>query len=121
MATCIVRSGFLTLRDCGNPAATKCATCGRPVCSTHLSASSGFTVCLECASQKSTGEGVPESENYDSDWAYRYRRHYYGRGYVPIYMGSSIYDDYDTRSFDSDMNDTALDQDDSSAASFGDS
>ena len=121
MATCIVRSGFLTLRDCGEAAATTCATCKRPVCPKHLSASSGFTVCLECASQKSTGESVPESETYDSDWAYRYRRHYYGRGYMPIYMGSSIYDDYDVRSFDSDLNDRKIDADDSSPASFGDS
>jgi hypothetical protein len=121
MATCIVRKGFLTLRDCGETAATNCATCGRPACPKHLSPSTGFTVCLECASKKATDQPVLEDDDYGSDWAYRYRRRYYSAGYIPIYMGSSTYDDYDVRSFDSDMNDIAQDQDDSSTASFGDS
>ncbi len=121
MGTCIVRSGFLTLRDCGNPAASVCATCGRAACPAHLSASSGFTVCLECASKTSTDESVLESDSYDSDWRYRYRNHYYHRGYMPIYDGSSTYDGYDVRSFDSDVNEARIDADDSSGPSFGDS
>lgn len=122
MGTCIVRSGFLTLRDCGNPAATACATCGRAACPAHLSPSSGFTVCLECASQTPTDKSVLESDNYDSDWTYRYRTHYYNRGYTPIYLGASAYDGYDVRSFDSDVNDSFGDQDDTAAdPSFGDS
>ena len=121
MAKCIVRRGFLTLRDCGEQAATNCATCKRPACPKHLSASSGFTVCLECAAQKSNDQNVPESESHDSEWAYRYRRHYYGRGYTPIYLGAYMYDDYDVRSFDSSLNEPKIDADDSAPASFGDS
>lgn len=120
MNTCSIRKGFLTLRNCGNPAARNCETCNRPACSQHLSPSSGFAECLECAAGKirdDTGDATtPEA-------AYRYRRRYYDDGYTPIYYGAaaSSYDDYDVRSFDADMNAGALDHDDGTAASFGDS
>jgi hypothetical protein len=124
MGPCLIRTGFLTLRDCGNSASTLCTTCSRPACATHLSASSGFTLCLECAAGQQVGQesaDVGESETYDDAWAYRYRSHYYNRGYQPIYTGTTDYDGYDVRAFDSDVNDTFVDDDTSSTASFGDS
>jgi len=97
---CMARSGFLTLRDCGNPEAQACAKCGRPMCTAHLSARSGFTECLDCASRAENLS--PE----DPEWAYGYRRQYYGTsGYAPLYFGhGAAYDDYDVRSFDSAAN-----------------
>jgi hypothetical protein len=121
MNTCAIRKGFLTLRNCGNPAARNCETCKRPVCTQHLASSSGFVNCLECAAGKIRDDTKVDQTSPEA--AYLHRRRYYDDGYTPIYFGStySDYDDYDVRSFDTQMNAGALDHDDGTTASFGDS
>ena len=119
-SNCVIRKGFLTLRDCGNPASRDCAACGRPACSKHLAATSGFAQCLECAA-RSARDQDPGAYDYGPDWSYRYRRHYYSRGYTPIYTGSYYYDDYDVRSFDSRVNARTVDHDTDTRSDFGDS
>ncbi|HEX7150037.1 MAG TPA: hypothetical protein VF618_01020 [Thermoanaerobaculia bacterium] len=131
----MARRGFLTLNDCGNPGSTVCATCARPMCPEHLSPSSGFANCLDCgarAQQEEGTEGETDTEqaipeDVDAEWAYGYRHRYYGSGYAPIYAGSQndrYYDNYDTRSFDSSVNDSSFDETEDDAgggADFGDS
>ena len=66
---CMAQRGLLTLRNCDNPEARNCAKCGRPMCSEHLSARSGHTMCLECAAAD------PDKDHqYDAEWASGYRR-----------------------------------------------
>ena len=122
MATCAARTGFLTLHDCGSPSTGVCSVCNRPMCGTHLSARSGYTQCLDCYARANAG--AKDTGEYDSEWAYGYRRNYYS-GYSPLYFGHSrdtYYDDYDVRSFDDDLNGGAVvDDDERDAGSFGDS
>jgi hypothetical protein len=119
-SSCVIRKGFLTLRDCGNPASRNCSACGRPACSKHLDSASGFTQCVECASSAARDRD-PGVYDYGTDWPYRYRHHYYSRGYRPIYTGSYYYNDYDVRSFDSRTNASTVDHDNNPASTFGDS
>jgi hypothetical protein len=130
MDTCKILRGFLTLRDCGNPAAANCSACGRSVCSEHLAAGSGFMQCLDCHARASAGspERAPQgTETFGADWAYGYRHAYYqSSGYRPIYSGigrDAYYDDYDVRSFDPALNHRAssLVDDDERETGFGDS
>ena len=120
MLSCQSKSGFFSLRDCDQPPLNNCATCGRPTCMRHMSPASGMTNCLDCGArqqepQQQTEEedavpaGASASGEYDDEWTYGYRHRYYAAGYAPIYAGhhySNYYDDYDTRSFDSDMSDS---------------
>ena len=114
---CMARSGFLTLRDCGNPEARNCTSCGRPMCEQHLSARSGFAQCLECA-----GSGA-DLDPSDPEWAYGYRRNFYtSSGYSPFYFGNRQFDDYDVRSFHAAANrQSAVDEGAEKDAGFGDS
>ena len=126
MGTCMARRGFLTLSDCENPATTACSQCGRMMCPAHLSPSSGFSMCLDCAAtqqqpgEKKEGEG---EEVYDDEWAHRYRDDYYTSSrYVPFYTGShsdSYYDDQDVRSFDE--SEQALEEDEADRGGFAES
>ena len=125
MSTCMARRGFLTLSDCGNTAVTACSNCGRMMCPTHLSPTSGFTMCLDCAATTTPAATNPQGqEEYDDVWAHRYRNNYYSSThYTPYYMGSrhdSYYDSQDVRSFD-DRDQRLLDDDDRDAGSFGQS
>ncbi|HVR37465.1 MAG TPA: hypothetical protein VMU84_00095 [Thermoanaerobaculia bacterium] len=96
---------------------TLCTSCGRMMCTEHLSPTSGFTQCLECANQNATHD--ENATDYDNDWSYRYRHSYYAHsGYVPI--SSNYYDD-DVRSFDQSVGDTVADDDEAGDPSFGDS
>ena len=116
MSTCVARKGFLTLSDCGATAVRPCANCGRSMCSTHLSAASGFTKCLDCAA---TSEPEKPGE-YDDLWARRYRNTYYtATGFLPVYGASRLYDQGDARSFDGGRQD--LMEDDVDRGGFGDS
>ena len=118
--TCMARTGFLTLRDCGNPAVANCSDCGRSVCGEHLSG----TQCLDCSSRAVGGE--PTAFDHD-DYAYRYRRWYYGQThYQPIYGGRNpndpYYDDFDYRSFDAaGVEDAEGDDDDPKKRRFDES
>lgn len=118
--TCTARSGFLTLRDCGNPAVGSCSECGRSLCMEHLAG----TRCLDCTSRSVGGE--PTAFDND-DYAYRYRRWYYGQShYRPIYDGRNpgdpYYDDYDFRSFDAaGIEDTEGDDDEAKRRRFDES
>ena len=124
MGTCMARRGFLTLSDCGNPATTMCNTCSRPMCAMHLSPTSGFTQCLDCAMtnpQQQQNENA--EEQYDDEWAHRYRDDYYSStSYRPFYSGSryddSYYSSQDVRSFDEDANDRELADDESDTGGF---
>jgi hypothetical protein len=114
METCSAKRGFFSLRDCDGMVAAQCAACGRPMCSHHLSPDSGFTRCLDCEARNAeklalTG-GPPlvvEQPLADPAWPYRYRSRYYrSSNYSPWYFGSNLdpyYNDYDLRSFDSDV------------------
>jgi hypothetical protein len=99
---CMAKRGFLTLRNCDNPEAQTCETCGRPMCTEHLSARSGYKQCLECAS---AGVDLDTDPNLDPEWAASYRRDYYRRsGYSPIdfaLMGAagSYWNGVDRRAF----------------------
>ena len=121
MDTCQARRGFLLLHDCGNPATYTCETCNRTMCTEHMSSRSGYKSCLEC--QAKAYQHQPDvPRDYDSDWVYGYRRHYYTTyGYQPFYDGALVYDDYDVRSFDDHVNAGAADRDDAERAGFGDS
>jgi hypothetical protein len=120
---CMARRGFLTLRECENPEARSCDACGRPMCTEHLSARSGFTRCLECAAPAFN----EADENYDSDWAYGYRRDYYQRtGYQPIDFAaagvaasSPYWDGVDRRAFRAGAQHDL--DDESRSGSFGES
>jgi len=115
MNQCAARKGFLTLSDCGEPAVTACANCGRPMCSAHLSTQSGFTMCLDCAA---SDQNVQEGE-YDGVWRNRYRDSYYtSSGYYPMHS-SSYYDTQDAASFDGTPRDA--DEDATDRGGFGDS
>jgi len=77
MATCTAVSGFLTMGGCDNPVASMCTSCGAPRCAVHLSPRSGFTQCLECASQDVAATEKPEEEeDYGEDWLYHRRSSY---------------------------------------------
>jgi hypothetical protein len=116
MSTCAARKGFLTMSDCGNAAARNCANCGRPMCSAHLAAQTGFSLCLDCAAQS---EQVQEGE-YDPVWAHRYRNSYYtNTGFLPVYGAATAFDHTDSRSFTSTAGDTL--DDDVDRGGFGDS
>jgi hypothetical protein len=124
MATCTAQKGFFTLRGCPNPAVSNCASCGKPTCAEHLSPATGFTMCLDCAARQQQGAPTdkaalnPNAQSYDSDWAYRYRTHYYtSYGYSPLYS-SSHFHDRDVRSFDRAADDKF--DDDARSADFGD-
>lgn len=105
---CAARKGFLTLSDCGEPAATMCANCGRPMCAKHLSPTSGFTNCYDCtATTAPQEEGQQGQGQYDDAWAHRYRDDYYRTsGYTPM----TYYDSHDRTSFDSRQDDFGEDE-----------
>jgi hypothetical protein len=110
MNECMSKQGFFSLRPCGEPAATDCATCSRPICSRHLSPTSGFTRCLDCTARGVEGDALKQPGTDpavdDREWAYGYRRGYYSsHSYAPFNYGDddSYYDDYDMRSFDRDL------------------
>ena len=108
METCKAKRGFFSLRDCGEPVAKKCALCSRPMCTHHLSPASGYTRCLDCDARQAEQKVAGGTANVnDPTWPYRYRSSYWRtRGYSPIYGGyfyDPYYNDYDFRSFDSDM------------------
>lgn len=111
MGLCACKRGFFALRDCKELANKDCEECRRPVCTHHLSAQSGFSVCVECAARQRESTDRTQDpdldETYDNDWSYSYRHDYYSHdNYHPIYWGSShdpYYDSYDMRSFDSPL------------------
>lgn len=103
---CAAAKGFLTQADCGETAATMCSHCGRPMCPKHLSPTSGFTMCFDCAATQQPQQQQQEQTptDYDDTWAHGYRASYYSStGYRP-------YDSQDVRSFD-DRRSDALDED----------
>lgn len=130
MGTCMARRGFLTLSDCENPATTACSNCGRMMCPVHLSPTSGFSMCLDCAATVRTGEegkegkeGETGEQEYNEEWAAGYRNDYYSSTrYAPVYTGShhdTYYDGQDVRSFDSE--EQGIVDDDEDRGGFGDS
>jgi hypothetical protein len=136
---CQSKQGFFALRGCGEAAAQNCDACQRPTCSRHLSPSSGFTRCLDCAARDAEGEATnkPDAATAnpdqfdatvdDRDWAYRYRGSYYSRyGGSPFYPGypGVYYSSYDRWSFDRDRastSGTGMVDDRDDATDWGDS
>ena len=93
---CQASRGFLTMSPCETPAATACSNCGRTMCTAHLSPTSGFSTCYDCAATQGQQQEEHTGE-YDDTWAHGYRSSYYASsGYRP---GSS-YDRQDAASFD---------------------
>ncbi len=124
MGTCMARRGFLTLSDCENMATTACSNCGRMMCPVHLSPTSGFTLCLDCAATQQPQQENQEGEtDYNEEWATGYRNNYYSETrYAPMYSGShhdSYYDDQDVRSFDTE--DQGVVDDEEDRGGFGES
>ncbi len=129
MNDCECKSGFYSLRDCGQPATAQCQVCNRAMCREHAAPQSLYAQCRDCwARQQQQGpdadaRGRFRDQDYD-DWAYHYRNRHYAEGYAPIYVGThyhSYYDYYDSRSFH-DRNDNAdLHGQDDVRAGFGDS
>ena len=129
MSTCQCKSGFFSLRDCGEPSLGQCSTCQRAMCYEHSAVASKFSQCRDCwaRTEQQTATTNPRANNAnntcDDDWAYSYRHQYYGNGYSPIYLGShhsTYYDQYDTRSFnqrESEIDDGS----DNTRAGFNDS
>jgi len=124
---CMAKRGLLTLRNCESPESRNCANCGRPMCTEHLSARSGYTQCLECAAAD-----PDKDKNYDAEWASGYRREYYRRsGYAPIVFGlgalgvaglagAAYWNNVDRRAFHPGAGNRLIDEDDRDV-SFGDS
>lgn len=109
--TCSATKGFLTLGDCGIPATSACTQCGRTMCAAHLSPTSGFSTCYDCAATQPR-QGEEGETEYDESWAHGYRSSYYSEsGYSPS-SRSSHYDSTDTRSF-ADDNNEGFDEDQS--------
>ena len=136
MKDCQCKSGFFSLRDCGQPGLAVCSVCNRAMCHQHSAVESQFTQCRDCwardnqqavggNAQRAVGSNarpVNRNDVYDDDWAYSYRNRYYA-GYAPIYTGSHYhryYDQYDTRSFSTRSGDFD-DDSDAARAGFGDS
>ena len=126
MGTCMARRGFLTLSDCENMATTACSNCGRMMCPVHLSPTSGFSMCLDCAAttqNQQTQEGETGEQDYNEEWATGYRNDYYSSSrYAPVYTGShsdSYYDSQDVRSFDTEEQGVVDDEED--RGGFGES
>jgi hypothetical protein len=97
---CTAQKGFLTLAACGNGASSACSQCGRPMCTAHLSPTTGFSTCYDCAATQPAKreEGTEEGE-YDETWAHGYRSSYYSdSGYRP--SSRSSYDSSDRSAFD---------------------
>jgi len=121
MNECAAQRGFLMFRNCGNPATGECGSCGRPMCSEHLAASTGYTTCLDCVARRPGNEW---NSTEGREWAYGFRHHYYTAvAFAPlglVALADPFYDDYDVRSFDSRAKHAAaLDED--REPSFGDS
>jgi hypothetical protein len=126
MNDCQCKSGFFSLRDCGQPAVGQCSVCQRAMCQVHGAAESTFTQCRDCwaRSEQEAGRGdINRNNAYNDDWAYSYRHRYYGAGYAPVYTGTHYhhyYDRYDARSFN-ERNGDVDDGSENARAGFGDS
>ena len=86
MSRCTIKRGFLTLRECGEPATGVCRTCGRPACAAHLVHDLTGALCAECSAERSSGNGPVGSDGWapTDDWRYGYRDSYYREsGYRP--------------------------------------
>lgn len=122
MNECAAQRGFLMFRNCGNPSTNECASCGRPMCSEHLAASTGFTTCLDCVARR---PGDEWSGADGREYAYGFRHQYYSTfsQYRPLGLDATdpYYDDYDIRSFDSRAKHAVDLDDDDREPSFGDS
>jgi hypothetical protein len=123
MSSCTVRRGFLTLRECGEPAVALCGTCGRPMCVEHLVGDGAGPLCVECSvSQSSSNDSSADSDSGPSDtWRHGYRDDYYREtGYSPpASVGASdgasdgfrtggTFDDLDKEAFDPALADAGL-------------
>jgi hypothetical protein len=127
MIDCQCKSGFFSLRDCGQPSLAVCSECQRAMCHEHSAAESTFTQCRDCwarAHQLSDADARRQRDrDYDDNWAYSYRDRYYATSYQPVYTGTHYhhyYDRYDTRSFH-DRDGEVDDGSDNARAGFGDS
>jgi hypothetical protein len=111
---CAGQRGFLTLSRCDGPVLRMCSSCLRPFCSTHLSAQSGYTTCLDCTAQ----DPNVQQRDYDETWAHSYRRSYYhSTGYAPVYGSRDRFDRSDSQSFSDRSGDRM--EDDREGTGFG--
>jgi len=124
MNECAAQRGFLMFRNCGNAANTECSNCGRPMCSEHLAASTGFTKCLDCTAREPDSKW---SAGNDREYAYGFRHAFYtAAAFAPIGLMAAaaadpFYDDYDVRSFDSRRKNAVAVDEDEEEPGFGDS
>jgi hypothetical protein len=120
---CQCKSGFFSLRDCGETALGQCSVCQRGMCRQHAAVETQFTQCRDCFARNAQADDRMKRGAYDDDWAYNYRHRYYSSGYAPVYTGTHYhryYDHYDTRSLHSRSRDYD-DDSDNARAGFGDS
>jgi hypothetical protein len=122
MNRCECKSGFFALRACEWNAITQCAECRRMICAPHTAKDSQPAHCLDCWGRRAQNPDTTtrdRTDNYDDDWAYGYRHHYYSTGYAPLSHARQRYDADDARSFTADERE--LKDDDDPQAGFGDS
>ena len=122
---CQCKSGFFSLRDCGQPALGQCTTCSRAMCRAHAAVETQLTQCRDCYA-RGVQNTQPQNRDgvYDDTWAGNYRHQYYGSGYAPIYTGTHYhryYDTYDARSLGVRSGDDWGNDSDNARAGFGDS
>ena len=78
MATCLVKTGFFVLRQCGAKATFKCSACQRPTCPDHMIQE--HKVCTECFDYARDDDVTDYRDRLIKGTGfYSYRRHYYDR------------------------------------------
>lgn len=94
--TCMVKTGLLFLRDCGDLKITNCQTCGRPICREHSIDTDQGIVCPECAALREEFHNDPGVSR-----SLRRHHHYSRNSYLPYYYGHThYYSDQDYQTFD---------------------
>lgn len=111
MLRCAVKRGFLTLRECGEPALATCSSCGRPTCAEHMvGVEADGPVCVECSASQSLSDDS-SSSSIDSGyvgtgaWSHSYRDSFYqDSGYSPRstdgFATGGSFDELDKAAFD---------------------
>ena len=73
---CAETSGFLFRHSCGEPAATECRECGKPICKRHSVHEEGGLWCTTCAKQLFRDDELRGRRYYDDD-PYFYSTYHY--------------------------------------------
>ena len=83
---CKETTGLLFKHPCKNPATTRCAQCGKPVCAEHARSFENATYCITCLRALRKTDPVR--------WK-RFSSTYYDDPYFYWYVTDQTWDDYD--------------------------